>query len=370
MRILLAAIAAAAVVSLPVNGEQPPGEVSAKSKVAMEALNRLKGVDLEKNPALKAAVAKIIESSRGTPEFIEISRTLNLLDGDAEILAIALREGPASGPAVDGIRFVLAHDKDGLVAKQLAAGDAAQTRVLVDLLGTAGEAAAVALLGGVVADPARDAEMRGFAVRALVRSEAGARELIAAIANKKLDAVLLPTATSALRVVPWPEVQAEAAKHLPAAANGGAALSLAELMAMKGDAKRGGEHMSQVSCLACHRIGDAGVDFGPSLSEIGNKLSRDGMFASILEPAASVSHGFDGWQIALKSGATRAGFIVSETATELAIKEPSGMISRIAVADIDKRTAIPGSMMPAGLEQTMTSQQLVDLVEYMMTLKP
>jgi putative heme-binding domain-containing protein len=141
-------------------------------------------------------------------------------------------------------------------------------------------------------------------------------------------------------------------------------------MAMKGDAKRGAEQLPQQSCLACHRIGETGIDFGPSLSEIGNKLSRDGMFAAILEPAASVSHGFDGWQLVLKSGASRAGFIVSETATEVAIKEPSGMLSRVPVADIERRTAIPGSMMPAGLEHTMTTQQLVDLVEYLMTLKP
>jgi putative heme-binding domain-containing protein len=334
----------------------------------MEALNRLKGVDLEKNPALKAAVGKIIESSRGTPEFIEISRTLNLTDADAEIIAIALREGAASGPAVDGIRFVLAHDKDGLVGKQLAHGDAAQTRVLIDLLGNAGEAAAVALLASVVGDAAREADLRGHAVRALARSEPGARELIATIAKGKMDATLQASAASALRVVPWPEVQAEAAKLLPTA--GGPGVALAKLMAMQGDATRGAQQIAQTSCLGCHRIGAAGVDFGPALSEIGNKLSRDGLFAAILEPAASVSHGFDGWQLALKSGATRAGFIVSETANELSIKEPSGLISRVALADIATRTAIPGSMMPAGLEHTMTTQQLVDLVAYLMTLKP
>ena len=43
---------------------------------------------------------------------------------------------------------------------------------------------------------------------------------------------------------------------------------------------------------------------------------------------------------------------------------------RIPLAEIGKRGELPGSMMPAGLDRTMTPAQLADLVAYLASLKP
>jgi putative heme-binding domain-containing protein len=193
--------------------------------------------------------------------------------------------------------------------------------------------------------------------------------LIALVASGELAAELLPAASTALRVAPWPAIQEETAKHLPSPPD---SPSLGELMAMQGDAARGAEvaALPQTACLACHKIGDAGVDFGPGLTEIGNKLSRDALFTAIIDPAESISHGYRGWRIVLKSGASRAGFIVSETDAAIGLKEPSGNVTRIALEEIESRDEIPGSLMPPGLDRSMSPQQLVDLVDYLATLKP
>lgn len=345
-------------------------EAPARPKVALEALQRLKGMDLEANPSLKAAVDKIVEGARGTPDFIQIARILELCGEHPEILAIALKEGAASDAAVEGIRLILAHDGAGLIQDRLAAAEVTELEELVGLLGNAGDAAAIALLAEMLADPERSAESRRLAVRALARTEAGARALLASDLGDELAAA----AAESLRVSPWPEIQSLAAERFPpaAAVELTALPSAAELATMRGDAARGAlvAALPQTACLACHRIGERGVDFGPALTEIGNKLSREALIESILDPAASVSHGYQAWQISLKSGGSRAGFIVSETDDELVLKEPSGVQARVEKQDILSRTQIPGSMMPAGLEHTMTPEQFVDLIEYMTTLKP
>lgn len=347
--------------------EAEPPAPAARPKVALEALQRLKGMDLEANPALKAAVSKIVESARGTPEFIQIARILELADEHEEILAIARREGPSSDAAVEGIRLILAQGGGDLLRDELQKADAEELPGLLDLLGNTGDAAAVEILQTFVENSDHELEQRKQAVLALARSEPGANRLL----GIDLATELQTGAAAALRVVPWADIQAAAAAKFPAAAP--AVLPPpAELAAMRGDAARGAKiaALPQTACLACHRIGDQGVDFGPALTDIGNKLSREALIESILDPAASISHGYKAWQLTTKAGESRAGFIVSETDKQLMLKEPSGIAVRLDPAKIATRTELPGSMMPAGLQHAMTPAEFIDLIEYLTSLKP
>ena len=61
--------------------------------------------------------------------------------------------------------------------------------------------------------------------------------------------------------------------------------------------------------------------------------------------------------------------IVSETADELAMKTTGGIITRYKKGEITKREQMKVSIMPAGLQQAMTTQELVDLVEFLASLK-
>jgi len=71
----------------------------------------------------------------------------------------------------------------------------------------------------------------------------------------------------------------------------------------------------------------------------------------------------------LKNGDEAAGIITSETADEVAVKTPTGISTHYKKADIAKRTKSSLSMMPSGLQQAMSQQDLVDLVEYLSGLK-
>ena len=63
------------------------------------------------------------------------------------------------------------------------------------------------------------------------------------------------------------------------------------------------------------------------------------------------------------------GIIVSETPDELSLKGINGIVTKYKKSDIANRAKQKLSSMPAGLQQTMTMQEMVDLVEYLATLK-
>src|SRR5687767_5871055 len=56
------------------------------NSVAVEALLRLKDIDLESNPALKAKVLKVLESTRGTTQFIHLVDQFKLQDQETGLL--------------------------------------------------------------------------------------------------------------------------------------------------------------------------------------------------------------------------------------------------------------------------------------------
>jgi putative heme-binding domain-containing protein len=140
---------------------------------------------------------------------------------------------------------------------------------------------------------------------------------------------------------------------------------------MKGDAANGEKVFGRATagCANCHQVNGQGVDFGPNLSAIGEKLGKDALLEAILDPSAGISFGFEAWTLQLKSGDDAYGLIVSETADEVAVKAVGGIITRYKPGDIKERQQSKLSIMPAGLQQTMTAQELVDLVEYLESLK-
>ena len=140
---------------------------------------------------------------------------------------------------------------------------------------------------------------------------------------------------------------------------------------MKGDIANGAKIFANASpgCANCHIVNGRGIELGPNLSEIGTKLGKDALIEAILEPSSGVSFGFEAWNFALKNGDEAYGLIASETADEVAVKAVGGIITRLKKSEVESRQQSKLSIMPAGLQAAMTTQDLVDLVEYLASLK-
>src|SRR5205823_5507055 len=144
-----------------------------------------------------------------------------------------------------------------------------------------------------------------------------------------------------------------------------------ELVKLKGDPVRGAEVFNReaVGCFKCHQVNGHGTDFGPNLSEIGTKLAKEALYEAILDPSAGIAFGYEAWQIELKNGDEAYGLISSETEDEITVKAVGGVTTHYKKSDVVNRTKQKLSIMPAGLQQNMSIQEIVDLVEYLATLK-
>jgi putative heme-binding domain-containing protein len=225
----------------------------------------------------------------------------------------------------------------------------------------------------LVIDAGRDVVLRKEALRALAKAKEGAVALLELAKTQQLSDDLTLTATTELNSVHWEDVRAEAAQVLPMPQGQDAhpLPSIAELVRMSGNRSNGAAIFRReiVGCSKCHQVNGTGIDFGPNLSEIGTKLAKEAIYESILDPSAGISFGYEAWSLELNNGDEAYGLVVSETADELALKAVGGLVTRYKKADIAKRTKQKLSIMPTGLAKTMSIQELVDLVEYLSSLK-
>jgi putative heme-binding domain-containing protein len=158
---------------------------------------------------------------------------------------------------------------------------------------------------------------------------------------------------------------------LPNALGGQPLPPIAELVKLKGDIAKGRAvfERAESACVTCHKVADKGMDFGPALSEIGTKLPKEAIYESIINPNAGVSMGFETWQFTMKEGGAAMGVLRSETAEDVVVALPGGATTKIPKLNLVKREKLPNSMMPSGLNQALSKDDLVDLVEYLASLK-
>ena len=336
--------------------------------INLEALSRLKGIDLESNSAVKAVVLKILDQLRGTPQFVEIVRDFNVHGQTAGLLEAATKD-PGGPTGAEAARLLLSGDL-AMVKSSLQDTNAES---LVEAFGNTGEKAFVPLLQPIVTDTTKPVSVRKKAVQALAKNHDGATALLELARTKALPEDLTETTSLELNNVRWKDLGTEAAQILPPTGNPATHLlvPIAELVSRKGDPQKGAAvfRRDTVGCFKCHQINGQGIDFGPNLSEIGTKLARDAIYESIRDPSAGISFGYEAWQIDFKNGDDAFGLVVSETVDELSLKTVGGLVTRYKKNEIARRTKQKLSIMPAGLEQTMSTDDLVDLVEYLSSLK-
>ena len=354
--------------SIAVSAIAEPPALDSQTAIQVEALNRLKGMDLEANEALKNAVLKVLAKTRGTPHFVEIVRDFAIKGQSEELLAYALVH-PDHSSGVDAFRLAASELEEDKI-DQLIVSDSGPA--VIRLIGSSNDQNLMPILKNLVRNESAAVAARKEAVRALAHSRSGAQFLLSLPRENNFPPSIRLTAASELNLAPWTEIKTEAAELLPLPQSSAEPLPpVPELVQRTGDPRKGALifNDASVACSSCHKVNDQGTDFGPPLTEIGSKLGKDALYESILDPSAGISFGYEGWAIEMKDGEEAFGIISSETADEVTLKTQLGISTKYKKSDIAKRQKLSTSVMPAGLQLNLTTQQLIDLVEYLSTLK-
>ncbi|HEX3134424.1 MAG TPA: c-type cytochrome [Planctomycetota bacterium] len=336
-----------------------------KAKRYADVVMRLTDTDLNADAKTKAMVEKALKANEGLPAYVEIIEAFKLKDYDDQLVTIAAAH-PDDATGASAVRVVLANNNLDAVSRGLASANGA---ALARALGNANDQKAVALLVPIVSDKTRDLPLRQDSVRALGKIEQGAKALLdLVVAGQAKDLKVLMGGV--LSNAPWDAIREAAAKHFPPpqSKDNQVLPSNAELAKRSGNAANG-EKVFFTICTVCHQVNGKGVDYGPALSEVGSKLGKDAIYEAILFPSNGIEHNYATTSVTLKDGNSALGIQVSETEDDLALKAIGGIVTKYKKADIAQKSTLKTSSMPAGLQAAMTQQELVDLVEFLSSLK-
>jgi putative membrane-bound dehydrogenase-like protein len=117
------------------------------------------------------------------------------------------------------------------------------------------------------------------------------------------------------------------------------------------------------TCLQCHRLYDAGGDVGPDLTG-SDRANADYILENVLDPSAAVSRDYTLTSVATTDGRLVSGIIREQTEASLVLQTAN---ERIVVSreDVEAIKPSPTSMMPEGLLERLSPQEVRDLFAYL-----
>ncbi len=129
---------------------------------------------------------------------------------------------------------------------------------------------------------------------------------------------------------------------------------------------RAGRAIFQKNCANCHVLYGVGIKIGPDLTG-SNRKNLDYLLENMVDPSASVGADFRTVIALLEDGRVVNGVITATTERTLTlqtIQEPV-TLDRKEIASIKQSTT---SLMPDGLLQNQSSEQIRDLIGYLMSM--
>jgi putative heme-binding domain-containing protein len=343
----------------------------AKDTRTVETLLRLKTIDPNSNPKLAEAVSRYLFSVQGTARYLEVVEQLKFKAASEGLFELALKKSEEP-LGIQATRALLNLEESDRILQAFSEGPAEVQIQISRLLGGVGNRLCCDSLEQKAQDESAESTVRQAAVAGLLQSRPGRERVATALEMDTFPKSLRITTAAAISKIDDAGMKLRVSKSLalPETADAEPLPPLDQLVAARGDAVIGQKVFQEKgTCSKCHVIGEAGKEVGPNLSEIGSKLSREAMFVSILDPSAGVSHNFETYFVELFDGEVVTGILLSESDEEVAIKTADAVVRKIVRDDIDLIEKQKISLMPEGLQKNMSADELIALVEYLMTLK-
>ena len=325
----------------------------------------------------KALVAGLRQGA--SPDLLANLNELDALAGDEASRAFYrghLADAKAPLPARQRALAVLVAARDRAAAPvihQVFAEQAAPSfrRALIQALATVGDDASPAVLLGRLAT--FTPEQATDAVAALAGNAVGGKALLAAVAAGKADkAVLSPLVVRQLKSLGDQGLDAQLAAVVGVvnATKADFAKTKAKYEAMlkpeavrKGDIAAGRQLFAS-TCGICHTFGYAGNQVGPGLA--GSNIGKlDYFLENVLNPNGVIGKDYQLNVFKLKSGATMSGIVQFEDAQSFRLALPGGAKFTVAKGEVEKREVLAMSLMPEGLLDALSKEQVINLVAYL-----
>jgi putative membrane-bound dehydrogenase-like protein len=204
-------------------------------------------------------------------------------------------------------------------------------------------------------------------IGSLLRSPELAACVVEAMERGKLGpADLDPAAREVLQRIPDAALQQRVRKALPPAASADREAVVRKYQAalkLKGDAPRGAALFAK-HCMTCHQVQGKGQRVGPDLSGVGSR-PREALLVDLLDPSREVPPDYLNFLLVTKRGQVLTGILASETAAAVTLRRAEGQEDTVPRSEIQELRATQKSLMPEGLEQVLSLQDVADLLQFL-----
>ncbi|HUL51017.1 MAG TPA: HEAT repeat domain-containing protein, partial [Candidatus Nitrosotalea sp.] len=208
---------------------------------------------------------------------------------------------------------------------------------------------------------------RGQLLTSALRSSAFTLAMLDALEEDRIATVeITPYTRTTLMKTQSAEIKRRAERLLQSASSPDRNRVIQEFipaLKLAGD-RRHGAALFASTCFVCHTIQSHGSQVGPDLSGAGSH-PKDTLLIDILDPNRQVSPDYLSYAIVMNNGETVTGMIQSETSVSVTVRRPSEPDQTIPRSQIKELRAEGRSLMPDGLEQGLTLQDVADVLEFL-----
>ena len=135
------------------------------------------------------------------------------------------------------------------------------------------------------------------------------------------------------------------------------------------DLERARRLYGAVACAACHRFGSDGGGVGPDLTAVAGRFGVRDLLEAIVEPNKVISDQYAAISIATKDGRVVTGRVGNLSGNSLSVIEDMfdpGHDTNVRRSDIEEMKPSAVSPMPAGLLNSLTEDQIQDLIAFLL----
>ena len=336
--------------------------------VASEALLRLPTLGLERDARTRGAIETLLDRGKGTAQFARLVQRYELAERYPSLLEVAAKHSNSPIGIASARTLLQAGTEQAIL--EFIASDADLSVAAVEAVGNTRMEQSIPVLRDIVLNAELSPPVRDAAVRSLAGTNLGARELVEMARAGDFPPDLAAVAGAAMARSMNVRLRQEANKlfPVPPLKGGEPVPQMTELLVYEGNSENGARVFDSATCSDCHIVNGQGTNFGPELSKIGDKLSKAGIYESILDPSAGVSPDFQLVNLTLAAEEV-SGFVINETAEAVTLRMEGGIVDEFAVDQIRDRRESTVSAMPDDLQEQMSVDDLVDLVEYLSRLR-
>jgi putative heme-binding domain-containing protein len=133
-----------------------------------------------------------------------------------------------------------------------------------------------------------------------------------------------------------------------------------------------GRPIFERQCAICHRFGEIGKDVGPDLTTITSRFKKQDVLESILWPSKVISDQYQSEMFELDDKTIVSGVIVRESPAAVFVRTSDSPEKPVVIqkAKITTRAASTVSLMPEGLVDAYTQEDIANLLAFVMAPPP